>query len=332
MMEKIKKMKTKRKDHHQPDASDVKTSLTREKHTPVLLSEVMQYLQPQKGDKYLDVTAGYGGHAQKILASTLTDENSVLVDQDKTSVEWLKEKFSGRGIKIIKDDFLTASQELLGSGKTFDIILADIGVSSEHLDNMTRGFSFKNDGPLDMRMDQSQELTAEKIVNRSSKAELVEILRKYGEEPKAAKVAEQIISSRPIESTGQLARVVASVFKNKSPQKKHVATKTFQALRIAVNDELGQLKKALPIWLELLSDDGRLAIISFHSLEDRTVKQFFAKESGNRYDARLKLLTKKPVTASQDELVSNPRARSAKLRAVAKIKTKKGAAYVDSST
>jgi 16S rRNA (cytosine1402-N4)-methyltransferase len=167
-------------------------------------------------------------------------------------------------------------------------------------------------------MDQTQELTADYIVNYYSEEDFVRILREYGEEPRAFTIARAIINARPITGTAQLAQVVARTFRGHS--KTHPATRTFQALRIAVNDELGQVQEALPLWLQLLKPGGRLAVISFHSLEDRIVKNAFAERAGNTYDAELRLLTKRPVVAGDSELVSNPRARSAKLRVAVKIK------------
>ena len=198
------------------------------------------------------------------------------------------------------------------------MILADLGVSSPHLNTASRGFAINQDGPLDMRMDQRQELTADAIVNGSSEADLATILRNYGEEPHARRIARAIVAARPIHSTAMLADIVAKQWRGKS--KVHPATRTFQALRIAVNDELTLLQKALPLWIQLLKPGGRLAVISFQSLEDRLVKQAFAAVSGSRYDAELQLLTRRPIMADSNELVSNPRARSAKLRAAAKIK------------
>ncbi len=303
--------------------------LNQNHHVPVLLNEVLQYLDPSKGESYLDLTAGYGGHAEEVLKKTKTPKLATLVDRDAKSVQELRAKFGDQS-EIVQSDFLEASRQLLAAGKQFDNILADLGVSSPHLDNASRGFSLKAEGPLDMRMDQSQELTAADIVNKYSLDQLADILHRYGEEPKARKIAKTIISNRPVTTTTQLAQIVARIsyptkqvsrgprWQGKS--KVHPATRTFQALRIAVNDELAMLEQALPVWLDLLKPGGRIAIISFHSLEDRIVKQALADRSGNRYDSELKLLTKSPITASDPELVSNPRARSAKLRAAAKIK------------
>lgn len=288
------------------------------KHHPVLLHEVLRILDPKEGDSYLDLTAGYGGHAEKILDRTLKPHNTTLVDRDQNAIKHLGQKFEGRGIQVIRNDFLSASQELKSQGKQFDIILADLGVSSPHLDNASRGFSIKYDAPLDMRMDESQAKTAADVVNNYDEAELTRIIRGYGEEPRAKKIARLIVEHRPITSTHELAKVVASAWPGHS--KVHPATRTFQAIRIEVNDELALLEQSLPIWLDLLAPGGRIAIISFHSLEDRIVKQFLASHSGNRYDAVLKLLTKQPITGGADEIVFNPRARSAKLRGAVKIK------------
>lgn len=289
-------------------------------HIPVLVQEVMSVLGPKEGEHYLDLTAGYGGHSQTVLERTLDASKAVLVDRDGTAVAALKSKFKGSGVVVVHTDFVSAAQELILQKRSFDIILADLGVSSPHLTQASRGFSFKQDAPLDMRMDTRQLLTADTIVNSYSKSELTGILKSYGEEPKASQIADRIVRNRPIHSSVQLASVVAQAWPGHS--KIHPATRTFQALRIAVNDELGLLKAALPLWVDLLAPEGRLAVISFHSLEDRIVKQFFAEITGDRYDAELHSLTKKPITAGPTELFSNPRARSAKLRAVAKIKTK----------
>ncbi len=267
------------------------------------------------------MTAGYGGHARKVLGRTLQANQATLVDRDQMAVDALKSQPEFAGSEIIHEDFLTAAKNLLAQGRSYNLILADLGVSSPHLNNASRGFSIRLDGPLDMRMDSGQELSAKTIVNTYSEAELVKLLSEYGEEPKARTIARLITTNRPIASTRELAAIIAKAWRGRS--KVHPATKSFQALRIAVNDELNLLAKALPLWLELLAPGGRIAIISFHSLEDRIVKEFFRDNAGNRYDAPLKLLTKKPVVAEQDEKVSNPRARSAKLRAAAKINTKR---------
>lgn len=287
-------------------------------HIPVLLDEVLQYLDPRAGDSYLDLTAGYGGHAAAVLDRTGNPKQAVLVDRDANAIKVLEEMFAGQGVDLRHSDFWQASQELAAEGKQFDVILADLGVSSPHLNEAGRGFAIAAEGPLDMRMDQTQELTVADIVNTYSADELAKILRQYGEEPKARTIARLIVQHRPYATTTELAVVVAKAWPGHS--KVHPATRTFQALRIAVNDELRQISESLPLWIELLKPGGRLAVISFHSLEDRLVKQAFSEAGGDRYDADITLLTKHPVTASDQEIVFNPRARSAKLRAAVKNK------------
>lgn len=288
-------------------------------HVPVLLEPVLTYLSPQAGESYLDLTGGYGGHASAVLEQTGKPDKATLVDRDPNAVKALEERFKGQGVDIRQADFLTASKQLAEEGKQFDLILADLGVSSPHLNQASRGFSLKAEGPLDMRMDTTQGLTAAEVVNTYSEEQLTDILRRYGEEPKAGRIASLIVNNRPFHTTTSLANVVAKAWPGHS--KVHPATRTFQALRIAVNDELELLKQALPIWInQLLAPGGRIAVISFHSLEDRIVKQVFADQGGDRYDAPLRVLTKKPVTGDNTEIVFNPRSRSAKLRAAAKQK------------
>ena len=298
-------------------------------HIPVLLDAVLRLTEPKAGETLLDATAGYGGHATAILERTLQDKGSVLIDRDELAAKELRKTFKGRPVQIIQETYMDAARVLVEEGEQFDIIVADLGVSSPHLDNSSRGFSFKTEAPLDMRMDQSQALTAGAIVNQYDEAELARILKQYGEEHKARRIAQAIVAARPVETTTDLAKIVERAVRVKW-QKAHPATKTFQALRIAVNDELEQLKAALPMFAKLLKPGGRLAIISFHSLEDRIVKQFFADHGGPRYDAELTILTKKPATAEQQELVFNPRSRSAKLRVAAKIK-REGATHANPS-
>ncbi|MES2971930.1 MAG: 16S rRNA (cytosine(1402)-N(4))-methyltransferase RsmH [Patescibacteria group bacterium] len=292
-----------------------------EQHIPVLLEQVLEYLDPKRGESYLDLTAGYGGHARKVLERTFNKTQATLVDRDQNAIDYLSSQKEFASTEIIHKDFLSASRDLMDLGRQYNIILADLGVSSPHLNNADRGFSIKFDGPLDMRMDQQQELTAKTIVNSYSEAELVKLLREFGEEPKARRIARLIVKHRPFASTHELANIIARAWPG-SATRIHPATRSFQAIRLAVNDELGQLAAAMPKWLELLAPGGRIVIISFHSLEDRQVKQFLNSQAGDRYDAPLRLLTKKIVGAEPQEIVSNPRARSAKLRAAAKIKTK----------
>ena len=293
--------------HREPDT----------RHIPVLLDAVLGTLKPAQGERYLDLTAGYGGHANRVLEQTQAPQHMVLVDRDENAIAALS-SFKEQGARLIHSDFYTASQQLVADGQQFDVILADLGISSPHIDIAARGFAFGHDGPLDMRMDQRQGLTAETVVNTYNEADLIRILRQYGEEPRAKAVARAIVEARPLATTVQLAETVRSALPKKFGKGSDPATKTFQALRIAVNDELELLRNSLPLWSRLLAPGGRLGVISFHSLEDRIVKQYFATVAGNRYDTELKPLTKRPIVADEPELVFNPRARSAKLRAVAK--------------
>jgi 16S rRNA (cytosine1402-N4)-methyltransferase len=216
-------------------------------HIPVLLDEVLRYLDPHPGDSYLDLTGGYGGHATAVLERTENAEHAALVDRDPNAVQYLEERFADKGTTVLHKDFYSASKFLAEEGQTFDLILADLGASSPHFNVASRGFSFKEDGPLDMRMDTTQTLTAETVANTYSAEELADIIKRYGEEPKARQIANLIVSNRPFVSTQQLATIVAKAWPGYS--KVHPATRTFQALRIAVNDELELLRKSLPIWI-----------------------------------------------------------------------------------
>ena len=280
-------------------------------HIPVLLSEVLASLSPAAGETYLDLTAGYGGHAKSILDVTLNYKNSVLVDRDEFAAEHLRANFPDT--EIINTDFYSAVLQLVECGRTFDMILADFGVSSPQLDLADRGFSFREDGPLDMRMDRRQSLTASEIINHYSEKRLAEIFVTYGEEtPGHAKLlAREIVHHRPISSTKALADIIA---KYSHHSHIHPATKVFQAIRIVVNDELGEIEKTLPLLPQLLNPGGRLALITFHSLEDRLVKEYFKEATSHGEESLLSLPVKKPLVAEPDELVINPRARSAKLR------------------
>ena len=288
-------------------------------HEPVLLNEVVTLLNPKEGETYLDLTAGYGGHSSQILEITKNYNGSVLVDRDQMSIDYLEERFHGKGISMMKNNFLDATSHLSTEGLTFDMILADLGVSSQHLDLASRGFSFMAEGPLDMRMDQSQGKTAADIVNNESVEELVRIFKEYGEEKQAKRIAQAVVTNRPYTTTQELARTLESVL---GWRKKghHPATRVFQALRIVVNEELGLLTAMLPNALHLLAPGGRFGVITFQSLEDRIVKRFLAEATLGEYDRNFEPLTKKPIVPARNEIVHNPRSRSAKLRGVAKIK------------
>jgi 16S rRNA (cytosine1402-N4)-methyltransferase len=286
-------------------------------HQPVLLQATLDVLAPKRGENYLDLTAGYGGHASKVIDVIGDAHLATLVDRDEFAIKALQPLAEG-GARVLKKDYASAAKELHGAGEQFSMILIDLGVSSPQLDIAERGFSFMQDGPLDMRMNQQIGFTAADLCNKASEDELVHILREYGEEPHAFKVARAIIRNRPLKTTTQLADVITTVYRGRKG-KTHPATRTFQALRIAVNQELQQLDETLQLIPDLLKPGGRVAIISFHSLEDRMVKHFFKEEQEAGYEARLQILTKNPISgATQD--VHNPRARSAKLRAAVKIK------------
>ena len=287
-------------------------------HIPVLLNDVVRSLAPKPGESYLDLTAGYGGHADKILEVTQNYNAAVLNDRDQNAIDYLNAKYQKVKPVFMHDDFYSTALRLVEHGDKFDMILADFGVSSPQLDNLERGFSFTKEAKLDMRMDESQELDAWEVVNRWSERKLSDIFERYGEErPGRAKLlAREIVFNRPIDTTTQLAELI----KSKSPYSHtHPATKVFQAIRIAVNDELGIIEKPLPLLPKLLNKGGRVAIISFHSLEDRLVKDYFKEVSSLGLESELRILTKKPIVAAEDELVNNPRARSAKLRVAEKI-------------
>ena len=250
-----------------------------ELHKPVLLSEVLAVLQPKSGESYLDLTAGYAGHASEILDVTRNYKDSVLVDRDINAVKYLQEKFKDEPLRITNSDFYSAVLQEIECGNAFDMILMDFGVSSPQLDRPERGFSFAKEGPLDMRMDPTQELSAEIVVNHWNEKHLVEILEQYGEEKPgfARLIARAIVHGRPWQSTKQLGEALGKYGRG---GKTHPATRTFQAIRIAVNDELGEIERTLPLLPRLLKPGGRVAMITFHSLEDRLVKDYLKEVSG----------------------------------------------------
>ena len=286
-------------------------------HIPVLLEATLDLLKPKVGESYLDLTAGYGGHANRFLNITGNFNESTLVDRDENAIKCLK-SFSDKGARLIHTDFVTAAKQLIEEGKAFDIILVDLGVSSPQLDQSERGFSFKNSGPLDMRMDQSQALSAEMLVNNASAKELERIITEYGEESAsfAKQIAIAIVKKRPLQTTGELADLIQSVYRGRW-KKIHPATRTFQAIRIEVNSELRLIEDLLPLLPRLLKPGGRVGIISFHSLEDRLIKRYFKDQFDSGYEAELLPLTKKPILGSISD-VHNPRSRSSKLRGAVK--------------
>lgn len=281
-------------------------------HVPVLLEVTLDRLRPVKGESYLDLTAGYGGHARKFLKKTDNYLSAVLVDRDENAIKTLDD-LSKKGVTLMHTDFVSAAQDLVKQGRTFDVILADLGVSSPQLDRAERGFSFRFDGPLDMRMDNRTEVTAAQIVNSYSVDDLMRVITLYGEESlgRARRIAKAIVANRPLHRTSELATLIEQTF-GRGGLKKHPATRTFQALRIEVNQELRLVDELLPLLPRLLNPGGRVGIISFHSLEDRLVKQFFMEQAASGFEAELIVPEKKPVPGLED--VHNPRSRSAKFR------------------
>ncbi|MEO5950257.1 MAG: 16S rRNA (cytosine(1402)-N(4))-methyltransferase RsmH [Candidatus Saccharimonadales bacterium] len=286
-------------------------------HVPVLLEATVDTLRPIQGENYLDLTAGYGGHARRFLDITENYNDSILVDRDDYAIAKLVE-FEQKGVRLLHTDFVDAARSLIQEGKQFSIVLVDLGVSSPQLDQSDRGFSFIHSGPLDMRMDRRQKLSASTLVNKASKNELTLIITKYGEEPIgfASRTAAAIIKARPLETTQELADLIKLNYRGKW-KKTHPATRTFQALRIAVNQELLQIEELLPLLPKLLKQGGRIGIISFHSLEDRLVKLYLKEQFEAGYEATLQPLTKKPLDGATYD-VHNPRSRSSKLRAAVK--------------
>ena len=304
-------------------------------HVPVLAKESTKVLMTASKGLYLDTTAGFGGHMQLILESLGNRGHLIAADRDQDSIAYLKSEFSDPQLTIIKSNFKGLRQEIdqLDHSFAFDGIIADLGVSSHQLDSKDRGFSFKKDAKLDMRMDQSTGISAKDWINTAAEDEISDVIWKYGEESYSRKIAKAIIEQRiirPISSTLEFADLIYQLKKySKKKEKKHPATKTFQAIRIHINDELEELRSLLDFSLECLKPGGRIVIISFHSLEDRIVKRFFRDNSRidpnlsklpNLEDtSRLKVILKK-IKPSDEEIKVNPRARSAILRAAEKIK------------
>ncbi|HEX7259719.1 MAG TPA: 16S rRNA (cytosine(1402)-N(4))-methyltransferase RsmH [Candidatus Saccharimonadia bacterium] len=302
-------------------------------HIPVLINDVLRLLNPQPGETYFDGTAGLGGHAAEVLEQMGPSGQAILADRDVQAITQLATRFEPLGprVAIWHTDYLAAAGQLIESNRAVDMILLDLGVSSSQLDRAERGFSFTHDGPLDMRMDQTLLRSAADIVNTVSEKELADLIYEYGEERKSRRIAKAIVRERPIHTTSALAAVVRSAA-GPSKDTIHPATRTFQALRIVVNEELYQLEQALPLLTALLNPGGRIVVISFHSLEDRLVKVYFRRESRDcicpprqpictcGHTASLKLLTNRPLTGITDAF--NPRARSAKLRAAVKLTQK----------
>ncbi len=280
-------------------------------HIPVLPQAVIEGLAVRPSGHYLDATVGGGGHTRLILEAA-TDVRVTAVDQDEDALAAAQKELAefGERVTFIHSNF--AAYEFPIS--SFAGILADLGVSSYHLDTANRGFSFRNEANLDMRMNQQQSLTAADVINDWDEAELADIFFKYGEERLSRRIAKRIVEQRPFETTTQLAQAIAySVPPKYRYGRINPATRVFQALRIVVNDELNSLETLIAKAPQALIPGGRIAIISFHSLEDRLVKH------GLRNSPLLKVLTKKPITAQEEEIVNNPRSRSAKLRIAERV-------------
>lgn len=278
-------------------------------HVPVLLEEVIESLCLQPGGTIIDATVGQGGHARAIMSRILPEGRLLGIDRDETNLAIAKQHLIqfGEAVVLVHDSYANVTTRSHEHGISFaDGILLDLGFSSAHIDDETRGFSFLGDAPLDMRYDRRQECTADLIVNTYSEDDLARVFRVYGEEPDARNIAQAIVAARPVHTTAKLATLVETLKKRRG--KTHPATRVFQALRIEVNNELGELEEVLPQLVNLLSPNGRLAIISFHSLEDRIVKQFFKKTP------ELECVNTRVITPKETELKQNPRARSAKLR------------------
>lgn len=308
-------------------------------HLPVLYHEVIQALEPCPGGRYVDCTLGAGGHAKGILEASSPGGQLLGLDVDPQALELAHDQLEAFSDRVIlkRASYCTLKDQLedIGWGSV-DGILIDLGLSSMQIDTPFRGFSFKEDAPLDMRFDPDNPLTAADLVNQSSETELAELIYKYGEERYARRIARAIVAARPIDTTLQLAEIVLTVVpktqkRGSTSRRIHPATRTFQALRIAVNDELGALETVLPQTLESLGHGGRLVVISYHSLEDRLVKQFMRRESRDcicppqqpicncGHKAQLVEITRRPVRPSLEEVQRNPRARSARMRVARKI-------------
>jgi len=275
-------------------------------HVPVLSRELIQGLAVHQGGHYLDATVGGGGHSSLILAIAQNIQVTA-IDRDAQALLAAQARLQTYGDRV---HFWQGNFAEYDPGKTqFDGILADLGVSSPQVDQPERGFSFRQEAPLDMRMDQQQSLTAAELINRSSETELAEIFYTYGEERYSRRIARRIVEQRPFKTTTELAAVIVRAVPPRSRYERiHPATRVFQALRIAVNQELTALETFLSLAPSWLKPGGRIGIISFHSLEDRLIKHSF------RQTNKLHVLTKKPVTPLPDEITANPRSRSAKLR------------------
>jgi len=306
-------------------------------HQPVLAGEVIEYLKPEPNQNFIDCTLGGGGHAQEILKLSKPNGKLLGIDLDPEAIKASKAKLKAyqQRVFLVNDNYKNLKQIVYdNSFDKINGILLDLGLSSFELADPKRGFSFQTSAPLDMRFGQTV-LTASQIVNSYKEKQLSKIFKEYGEERYSKQIAQEIVKQRreeKISKTDQLVAIIEKVYQNKpKPKKIHVATKVFQALRIEVNDEINTLKKILPICLQLLAPKGRLVVISFHSLEDKIVKQFLKQEARDcicppeipvcqcNHQTKVKILTKKVIQPTITEIKNNPRSRSAKLRVAEKI-------------
>jgi 16S rRNA (cytosine1402-N4)-methyltransferase len=308
------------------------------RHVPVLLQSVLEGLNPQPGGRFIDCTLGGAGHTIALLDRTRPDGRVLALDADPEAIERNRARLMtyGERVVLVQTNFAVVAEVATAHGFTgVDGVLMDLGLSSDQLAS-SRGFGFQSSGALDMRFDPDQEQSAADLVNTLDADELADLIFKYGEEPASRRIARAIVAARPIHTAEQLSRVVTEAVGRRG--RIHPATLTFQALRIAVNDELGALMKALPQAVTLLRPGGRLAVIAFHSLEDRIVKEFMRRESRAQIvqpdsppgfvgrEPSLRLITAKPRVAGDAEIAANPRSRSARLRIAEKLTPAEGIA------
>lgn len=314
-------------------------SVHRSGHVPVLLREVVDALRPAPGGRFIDGTLGAGGHAAGLLRLTAPDGRLLGIDRDPAAVAFAARQLAvfGERATLVAGSFGDVATIAVAHGfDAVDGVLLDLGLSSRQLADAERGFSFLQDGPLDMRFDTRTGITAADLINNLSAEELANLFFRYGEEQQSRRIARLIIAHRPMHTTGELAGLIATQASRSGRPGRHPATKVFQALRIAVNDELKEIERGLHGAVERLRPGGRLAVISFHSLEDRLVKQFLRQASRDcncpprqpvcTCGARplVRLVSRKAIKATDEEIAANPRSRSARLRIAAKVATDEG--------
>jgi len=302
------------------------------KHIPVLLDEALAGLAVQPGGRYIDATVGAGGHAAAILLHSAPDGKLLGLDADPEAIRYAQQALQPFGDRLVlrAANFRRLGQVARSLGfDPVDGILLDLGLSSRQLDDAGRGFSFSKDGPLDMRLDPDSDTTAADLVNHLAEDELADMLWRFGDERRSRRIARAIVAARPLTTTGQLADLIERTIGRR--EKIHPATRTFQALRIATNDELGALAQVLPQARDLLQPGGRLVVIAFHSLEDRLVKRFYQQEARDcicppeapictcEHRASLRIVARKPIRPRPEEVAQNPRSRSARLRVAERL-------------